>query len=158
MTACQSSGNMLWNILSRRMPAAFEHDVQAAEGIARLLDHREAIVEFGDRAVICRRLAARRLDLIDDLLRRRSADTLAAASGAGIVDHDFRTMRGHQLGDLGPDPATGTGADCDPSFEHAHVPGPSGYYFVLRVVGASSGFVNPPRSCFGRRIQRRRPR
>src|SRR5580704_14110366 len=48
-----------------------EDDVQPAESVARLLHHRQAVVEFGDRAVIGGRLAARGLDLVDDFLRRR---------------------------------------------------------------------------------------
>ena len=102
-----------------------EYDVQPAKGVARLLDHRQAIVELGDRAVIGRRLAARRLDLVDDLLCRRPVGALAAAAGAGIVDHDLGPVRRHQLGDLGPDPATRAGANRHPSFEHAHPSTPS---------------------------------
>ena len=82
-----------------------EDDVQPAEGVARLLHHRQAVVELGDRAVIGGRLAARGLDLVDDFLRRRLVRALAAAAGAGIVDDDLGPVRGHQLGDFGPDPA-----------------------------------------------------
>ncbi len=102
-----------------------EHDVQSAKGIAGLLDHRETVVEFGDRAVIRCRLAARRFDLVDDLLRRRLVGTFAAAASAWIVDHDLCTVRRHQLGDLGSDTPTRAGANRNPSFEHAHPSTPS---------------------------------
>ena len=48
------------------------------------------------------------------------SDALAAAAGAGIVDDDLGAVRGHQLGDLGADPAARSRANRDPSFEHAH--------------------------------------
>ncbi len=108
------------------------------------LDHLEAIVELGDRAVIGRGLAARRLDLVDDLLRRRPVGALAAAAGAGIVDDDLGAVRGHQLGDFGADPATRAGADRDPSLEHAHPSTPFAILVPSRgFVGAHGGFVNP---------------
>ena len=97
-----------------------EHDVQTAERLARLLDHRQAVVEFGDRPVVRCRIAAGRLDLVDDLLRRRLVGALAAAAGAGIVDHDLGAVRGHQFGDLSPDSASCSSAKCHPSLEHAH--------------------------------------
>src|SRR5205085_10266317 len=69
-----------------------EHDVEPAEGIARLLHHGEAIVELGDRAVIGDRLAARLLDLVDDLLRWRLIAALAATADARAVDHDLGAL------------------------------------------------------------------
>ena len=102
-----------------------EDDVQPAERLARLAHHREAVVEFGDRAIIGDRVAARRLDLVDDFLRRRLVGAFAAAAGAGIVDNDLGAVRGHQFGDFAADPAPRAGADRDPSVEHAHPRSPS---------------------------------
>ena len=101
-------------------PGGVEDDVQPAESVARLLHHRQAIVEFGNGAVIGGRLAARVFDLIDDFLRRRLVRPLAAAAGAGIIDDDLGAVRSHQLGDFGPDPAACSRTDRDPPFEHAH--------------------------------------
>jgi len=101
-------------------PGGVEDDVQPAEGVAGLLHHSEAVLEFGDRAVIGSRLAARRFDLVDDLLGRCLVRALAAATGPGVIDDDLGAMRRHQLGDLRPDPAAGSRTNRDPSIEHAH--------------------------------------
>ncbi len=130
-----------------------EHDVQPAKGVAGLLDHRETVVEFGNRTVIRRRLAARRFDLVDDLLRRRLVGPFAAAASAWIVDHDLCAVRRHQLGDLGSDAPTRAGANRNPSFEHAHPSTPSGSCLVSRVVGGYAGFVNPRRPRLRRATQ-----
>ena len=97
-----------------------EHDVQPAERVARLLHHLQAVVEFVDIAVIGDRVAAGRLDLVDDVLRRRRVVALAGAAGAGIVDDDLGAVRRHQFRDLAPDPAARAGADRDASVQHAH--------------------------------------
>ncbi len=99
---------------------SIEHDMQAAERVARLLDHGEAIVELGDRPVIGDSFAAGRLDLVDQLLRRRLVKPLAAAAGARVVDDNLGAVRRHQFCDLAADPAAGAGADRDASIEHAH--------------------------------------
>jgi len=65
-------------------------------------------------------VAAGRLDLIDNLLRRRLVEALTAAAGAGVVDDDFGAVRRHQFGHLGSDSTTRSRAKCDPSVEHAH--------------------------------------
>src|SRR6516225_9554417 len=101
------------------MPAALNTMCKPPK-VSRLLDHGEAVVEFGDRAVIRRGITTGCLDLVDDLLGWRLVRTLTAAAGPGIVDHDLGAVRGHQLGDLGADPATRSSAQRDSPFEHAH--------------------------------------
>src|SRR5215469_5912586 len=121
-----------------------EDDVQAAKRVTRLLHHCQAVFEIGDRAVICGRLAARRLDLVDDLLRGSLVGALTAAAGAGIIDDDLGTVRGHQLGDLGADPTTGPSTDRHPPVEHAHPSLPL-RSVLARVVAGRLVFVNQPR-------------
>ncbi len=98
-----------------------EDDMDAAEDIARLLHHLEAIVEITDRAEIGDRFAARGLDLVSHRLCRGLAAALAGAADAGIDDDDLRALFGHQLGDFRADPARRTGADRHAPIEHAHL-------------------------------------
>src|SRR6202040_2458218 len=92
-------------------------------------------------AVIGGGIPASRLDLVDDFLRRRLVRPLASPTGSRIVHHDLGTVRRHQLGDFGADPAAGSRANCDPSLEHAH-PSDSLDSTCHAVVAAATNFVN----------------
>ena len=81
---------MLWNVLSRRMPALLIDDVDAAEGVERRLHDGLAAFRCGDRVGVGDGLAARRLDLVDDQLGRAGIAAGAVDGAAEVVDHDQR--------------------------------------------------------------------
>ena len=67
MTASHSASVMLTSIRSRRMPALLTSDVEAAEGVDRLLHEALGAVPVADVVAVGDGLAAHGLDLVDDL-------------------------------------------------------------------------------------------
>jgi hypothetical protein len=67
-----------------------DEDVEAAELVDRLPDHRLRLAEVGDVRAVRDGLTALRLDLGDDLLRRRRVRALARERRAEVVDDDLR--------------------------------------------------------------------
>ena len=85
------------------------HRVDAAEFLDTRLDHRARGVRIGDVAAIGDRIAARRLDLFDDFLRRSFCLTGAFQGCAQIIDHHGGAFCGCHQGDITPDPTAGPG-------------------------------------------------
>ena len=95
------------------------HDIDLAEGLDRFLHHRAGLDRIGHGAEIRHRLAARMLDLANDLARRRIVLlVLAGERHARIVDHHFRAVGGHEHGDFAADPATGPGHERHLVLQH----------------------------------------
>ena len=72
-------------------------------------DHRGDLLGVGDVGAVGERVAARRLDLLDDLQRRLGG----RAARAEIVDDDLRAARGEAERMAAPEPAAGAGDDGD---------------------------------------------
>ena len=89
-TASHSSSLMLTSIRSRRMPALLTRMSSRPKVVDRLLDHALGALEVGDVVAVRDGLAADRLDLGDDLLRRRRVGALAGERPAEVVDDDLR--------------------------------------------------------------------
>ena len=87
---------MLWNDLSRRMPALLmTMSTVPNASIARLHD-RLAALGRGDRVGVGDGLAAGGLDLVDDVLGRALVAARAVDRAAEVVDHDQRAALGEQ--------------------------------------------------------------
>ena len=71
-------------------PGVVDEDVEAAELVDRLLHHAAGAREVGDVVAVRDGLAARGLDLLDDLLRRRCVGSVACEPAAEVVDDDLR--------------------------------------------------------------------
>ena len=80
-----------------------DDDVEPAEVVDRLLDHLTRRVVVRDGTGIGDGVAARRLDLVDDLLSDRDIGALAAQAGAEVIDDDRRALRREQHRDAAPD-------------------------------------------------------
>ncbi len=77
------------------------------------LDEAFGAVEVGDVLAVRRRLAAGRLDLRHDLLRRRVVVAFAGERGAEVVDHDLCARFGECEGVRAADATSGAGDDRD---------------------------------------------
>ena len=125
ITASHSSSEVFTSIRSRTKPGVVDQDVEAAEGVDRLLHHRRGLLEVGDVGAVGDGLAAQRLDLGDDLVGDLGGRALAGAGGAEVVDHDLGALPGELEGVGAADAATRSGDDRDASFEDAGHGSPS---------------------------------
>ena len=71
----------------------------------RLVDHALGAVPVGDVVAVGHRLAAHRLDLVDDLLGGADIVALAGAVAAEIVHHDLGAVLGQHQAMLAADAA-----------------------------------------------------
>src|SRR6185312_3558246 len=85
-----------------------DEDVDPTPRVDRGLDDLIAVL---DRVVVRDRLAARRLDLGDDLVRRRGTLAFAGEAAAEVVDDDLRAAAGKQQRVRATEAATGAGHD-----------------------------------------------
>ena len=85
------------------------HRVDAAEFLDTRPDHRARGVRIGDVAAIGDRIAARRPDLGNNLLRRAFGLARAFQRRPQIVNHNSSAFRGCHQGDVAPDPTAGPG-------------------------------------------------
>ena len=92
-------------------PGVAHDGVEPTERIDRLAHHGAHLIPVGDVGAIGDGFAALRLDLGDDLLRRRRAGRGAVALDAEIVDHDPRALGRERERVRAPEPAPGTGDD-----------------------------------------------
>ena len=74
---------------------------------------RSGAGEVGDVLAVRDRLAAERLDLADDVVRRPLARALAGERRAEVVDDDLRAGARERERVLAADPAPGAGDDRD---------------------------------------------
>ena len=81
---------MLWNDLSRRMPALLMTMSIRAERVDRGLHDGRAALGRGDRVGVGDGLAAGGLDLVDDVLGGALVAAGAVDRAAEVVDHDER--------------------------------------------------------------------
>ena len=102
---------MLWNDLSRRMPALLMTMSTRPKASTRRLHDGLAALGRGDGVGVGDGLAAGGLDLVDDRLRRAVLAAGAVDGAAEVVDHDQRAARGQQQGVLAAQPAAGAGDD-----------------------------------------------
>ena len=94
-------------------PGVVDEDVEAAEALDRRLHHAFGAGEVGDVLAVRDRLAAERLDLADDVVRRPFARALAGERRAEVVDDDLRAGARERERVLAADPAPGAGDDRD---------------------------------------------
>ena len=97
-----------------------DEDVEPAERVDRVLDEAAGAGEVGDVLAVGDGLAARGLDLGDDLLRRRQVGALAGERAAEVVDDDLRAGRGERERVRAADAAPGAGDDRDLAREVRH--------------------------------------
>ena len=102
-----------------------DQDVEAAEGVDRLLHHRRRLLEVGDVGAVGHRLAAERLDLGHHLVGHLGGGALTGAGGAEVVDDDLRALAGQLEGVRAADAAARAGDDRDASFADAVTGAPS---------------------------------
>ncbi len=74
----------------------------------------------GDVVAVDDGLASERLDLFDDLLRRREIGARAVVGTAEVVDDDARTLAGEQHGVFAAETAASTGDDRNPAVKRSH--------------------------------------
>ena len=116
------SASMLWNALSRRMPAlltTMSMRPNASIAVCTIASPSSGVpteLRVGDR------LAAGGLDLLDDLLGRRRAAAGAVDRAAEVVHHDERAALGEQQRMLPAEATTGAGDDrhlaVEPEIRH----------------------------------------
>jgi hypothetical protein len=94
-------------------------DVEAPEGVDRLLDHLLRRVPVAHVGAVHDRLAARCLDLVDDLLRRGRVGAGAVAVATEVVHDDLGALLGEHERVLAPDATPGAGDDGHSAFTHA---------------------------------------
>ena len=104
-----------------------DHDVDAAEGVERRLHDGLAALRRGDRVGVGDRLAARRLDLVDDELGRAGIAAGAVDGAAEVVDHDQRAAPPELQGVLATEPAAGARDDRHLAVETECCHGPARY-------------------------------
>ena len=75
---------------------------------------RLGAVEVGDVVAVHDGLAARRADLVDDLLRRRAVGARAVGRRAEVVHDDLRAVVGEHERVFAPDAAPRAGDDAHP--------------------------------------------
>ncbi len=90
-----------------------DDDVEAAELVDRLLDHRPGPVEVGDRVAVEDRALPARVELPRDLLRDRHVGPGAVEGGPEVVDDERRPLARQQPRDPAPDPPPGAGHQRD---------------------------------------------
>jgi hypothetical protein len=88
MTGSSSSGVMLWNVLSRRMPALLMTMSTVPNASTAVCDDRLAALGGGDRVVLATASPPSAVDLVDHLLGRALVATLAVDGAAEVVDDD----------------------------------------------------------------------
>ena len=119
MTASHSSSVMFESMRSRRMPALLISTWRSPNVSIAAVTSRSAPAKSLDVVAVGDRLAAHRLDLVDDLLGGREIVARAVDRAADVVDHDLRAVAGEAEGVLAADTATGAGDDRDASFAEA---------------------------------------
>jgi hypothetical protein len=97
-----------------------EH-VELAEAVDRRLDDVLGAVEVGDRVVARNRLAAARLDDVDDLVRGPLVGAVARDRDTEVVDDDLGAVIREQDRLAAADAVAGTRDDRDLAVEHAHL-------------------------------------
>ena len=96
-----------------------EH-VEAAERVDGLLHHALGARPGRDAVVVRLGAAARRDDLVDDLLRGRRVGAVAAGAAAEVVDDDRGALGREQQRVTAADAAPGAGDDRDLAVEQTH--------------------------------------
>ena len=99
-------------------PRVVDDDVDPAEAVDRLLDHRLRGGEVRDAAEVRLRLAARVANGGDRLERRDPIPAFSGSRAARIVRDHLRAVRSQHLRDLGADAASGAGDERDLSVNH----------------------------------------
>ena len=115
-----------------------DDDVDLAEGVDRGLDDVLAALGRRDRVVVGHRLAAGRLDFVDDLLRGGVVAALPVDGPAEVVDDHASAAPGEVEGVRAAQAATSTGDDRDPAVE-----GDLGHVHSRKVVGHSQNGILP---------------
>ena len=92
MTPSHSSSDMFTRNRSRRMPGVVDEHVEPAVALDRGPDQPAGAGEVGDVLAVGDRLAAARLDLVDDLLRRRRIGAEPVPVAAEVVDDDLGAL------------------------------------------------------------------
>ena len=117
-------------------PRVGDHDVQPAELVERLCDHRVGRGPLRDRIAIRHRATSEGGDLVDDCTCRIGA-AVSVDRPAEVVDDDRRAARGEREGVRAAEPVAGTGHDRDSAVERDPV------RHVLHIV-AEAGRDGPP--------------
>ena len=94
-----------------------DQDVEATEGLDRLLDHGLGFVEVSDVGAIDDGFATHALDLFDDLFGRALIGAGAIGGTAQVVDDDLGSVLGQHERMLTADASTGSGDDGDAAFD-----------------------------------------
>ena len=118
---------MLWNVLSRRMPALLMTMSTRPKASSGGLHDGLAALRRGDGVGVGDGLAAGRLDLVDDQLGRAGVAARAVDGAAEVVDDDQRAALSEHQGVLPAEAAAGARDDRHLAVETEFCHGPARY-------------------------------
>ena len=99
-----------------------DQDVEVAERLDRGVDQVLRALPVGDVVAVGHGLAAERLDLVDDLLRRRGVRAGSVVGATEIVDDDLGPLAGEEQRMLAADAATCARDDGDSTVQTTPLP------------------------------------
>ena len=120
MTASHSSSLMLIEHAVAQDAGVVDEDVEAPEGVDRRVDEVLGALPVGDVVGVGDRLAARCLDLGDDVVRRALIGASALVRAAAVVDHDLGALGSEEQGMFAPEPTSGSGDDRHAADQGSH--------------------------------------